>query len=344
VRLNVLGGGFMKRRLVVPLGLALFQCLLSVGAAGQTANSCIATNLFFWGDVIPPGWVCGPGEGPYSMLCTGPSGKCPQMSWCPTCQAFVPVGGKPINLTNGNTYIQEVDVKVPGLGNGLMLQRTWNSVWPSTISNFQTGMFGPNWRSSYEERVFLSGNYMVYLRGDGSYWFFGTSNGSTWTLAAPANVVATLTQGSTYWTLTFQNGEQRQFSVASGSLTALIDRNGNTTQLSYDSENRLVTVTDPVGRHLYFSYLNNSGNSPVSSVTSDIGLTLSYTYDSQGRLTQVTKPDLTTISFQYNTSSLITAVLDTNGNTLESHTYDSQGRGLTSSRASGVESVTVSYQ
>jgi YD repeat-containing protein len=54
-------------------------------------------------------------------------------------------------------------------------------------------------------------------------------------------------------------------------------------------------------------------------------------------------PDLSTISFTYNGQSLITAVTDSNGKILESHTYDAKGRGLTGARAGGVEAVTVSY-
>jgi YD repeat-containing protein len=121
-----------------------------------------------------------------------------------------------------------------------------------------------------------------------------------------------------------------------------VDRNGNATQVSYDSQNRLATVTDPASRHLYFSYGNNS-STLVTGVTSDFGTALSYAYDGQGRLAQVTEPDLTTISFAYDGNSMITTVTDSNGKVLESHTYDSFGRGLTSSKANGVEAVTVSY-
>jgi YD repeat-containing protein len=181
-----------------------------------------------------------------------------------------------------------------------------------------------------------------YARADGSFWsflFYGST--PAYHLAAPANGRAALAYGTNNWTVTFENGEQRLFSTASGSLAQIIDRNGNVTQLSYDATNRLTTVTDPVSRHLYFNYGTNSNL--VASVTSDVSLSLSYLYDSQGRLVTVTKPDQTTVSFQYNGNSQITAVLDNDGKTLESHTYDSYGRGLTSARAGGVEAVTVSY-
>jgi YD repeat-containing protein len=104
-----------------------------------------------------------------------------------------------------------------------------------------------------------------------------------------------------------------------------------------------VTVTDPVSRTLTFTYGNSGFPNVVTSLGSSVGISLSYAYDTQGRLNQFTKPDQTTVSFAYNTQSLITAVTDSNAKTLESHTYDSSGRGLTSSRANGVEAVTISY-
>jgi YD repeat-containing protein len=248
------------------------------------------------------------------------------------------------SLPTGDTFIEENDVSVPGLSSGLTLSRKWNSIWPSTQLAFQTGYFGPNWRSTYEERIFVgSDNYIKYSRSDGSFWSFAYA-GAAYAPVAPANVSATLTVdvNHTYWTLTFQNGEQRIFSYSSGSLTSIIDRNGNTTQLAYDGINRLVTVADPGGRHLYFGYQNNSSYL-ITSVTSDVGISLSYTYDTQGRLSQVTEPDLTTVSFTYDSNSRIITVTDSAGKVLESHTYDSQGRGLTSSRANGVDAITVSY-
>src|SRR4029077_18533841 len=99
--------------------------------------------------------------------------------------------GQPINLANANTYITQTDIRLPGLGGGLNLARTWNSIWPLTQTGMVAFMFGPNWTSTYQERVFTgSDGYMKYARNDGSFWSFGvTQIGSTTTYgtAAPAN-------------------------------------------------------------------------------------------------------------------------------------------------------------
>lgn len=276
----------------------------------------------------------------YTAACP-PADAAPEA--CPWCQEQTGQASNPINLATGNTYIKQTDLRIPGLGGGLSIVRTWNSLWPATQTASQVGLFGPNWRSTYEERVFVgSDNYIKYARSDGSFWSFGYSGGG-WGVAAPANVSAFLTQGTSYWTLTFQNGEQRTFDNTSGNLLSVTDRNGNTTQLSYDGIGRLTTVTDPASRQLAFSYASDS-SFLVTGVTSNFGVSVSYSYDTNGRLLQVTEPDSSTLNFQYNSQSLITAVVDSNNKVLESHTYDSLGRGLTASRANGVEAVTITYQ
>src|SRR6266513_336730 len=294
---------------------AILQFGLSAPLVAQNANPCLAINMWYWPNQPPPGWfIYGPGPGPWFYYIAAWKATCaPQRGGrepkpeCPNC-------GSPISLATGNTFIRQTDVKLPGISGGLTLVRTWNSQWPSTQSSFQVGLFGPNWTSTYDERVFIgSDNYIRAMSSDGGFSSFGTSGSGTnsWTLAAPQNEYGvTMTTPSTstpYWQISFQNGEQKRFDGTSGMLTAIIDRNGNTTTLTYDSANRLVTVTDPASRHLYFGY-GSSSSHLVTSVTSDLGISLSYAYDTQGRLTQVTNPDLTTLSFTYNSQSQITAV------------------------------------
>lgn len=291
-------------------------------------EACVRYEVFYGECDLPTStYQCAPAAGPQE---TRPCGT----------------AGHPVCLANGNTIITQTDLRIPGLGGGLSLVRTWNSIWPSTQSEARIGLFGPNWRSSFEERVsYRLDGYMKYARSDGSFWSFGLSPtgnlAGPYLLAAPANVSASLVR-NTNWELTFQSGERRLFDYASGNLTTIVDRNGNTTTLSYDSAGRLTTVTDSASRHLYFNYSSGSSRL-VTGVTSDFGLSVSYSYDGQGRLVQVTEPDQSKISFQYDSNSLISAVLDSSGKALETHTYDNNGRGLTSSRANGVEAVTISY-
>jgi YD repeat-containing protein len=226
-------------------------------------------------------------------------------------------------------------------------------------------MFGGNWRSNYEDQIYVDpGGLVKYVHGSGDIWTLGlagvaNTNQTGWaywpySIIAPANGKVSLTynvpltNNTASWTLTFDNGEKRIFVINNnalptiGTLASIVDRNGNATQLTYDASNRLTTVTDPASRHLYFSYASPM-SSLVTGVSSDVGVSLSYAYDNFGRLTTVTRPDLTTVSFQYDGNSMISAVLDTNGKTLESHTYDSDRRGLTSSQAGGVDAITITY-
>ena len=338
----------ITKSLAAVFGFALF-CTCILRASGQS-QECFTYVSCGWSSfnsgcqpILPQTAYDCQSPGGFEAVCKVKTNSCHPASECPSCNH----AGHPVDLASGDTDIAQTDVRVPGLGGGISLVRTWNSIWPSIESANRQGLFGPNWRSTYEERIFTgSDGYMKYSRGDGSFWSFGFTgsgnNSNSFAVASPANQTATLVGSTTGWTLTFQNGEQRVFDITSGYLLSITDRNGNITQLSYDSASRLISVTDAASRHLYFAYASPSSY-VVSAITSDIGLSLAYAYDNQGRLVQVTKPDSTTVSFQYDSNSFISVVLDSNGKVLESHTYDNQGRGLTSSRAGGVEAVTISY-
>lgn len=340
----------MSKKLLLTFCLVGFCLCVLVSPVHAQSTSCTAPWYCSWYS-FSSGCVPYPPAGaynwqniaPWAFVVTYLTTKCaPPPCPCPGAGPSA-TGGGPIVLSSGDTYIQQTDVRIPGLSGGLTLVRTWNSLWlPQIVA--QAGLFGNNWRSTYEERVFVGpDNYIKYSRSDGGLWSFAYAGG-TYAPVSPGNATATLALSNDfkYWTLTFQNGEQRIFNYLGGYLIAIVDRNGNTTQVSYDALNRLATVTDPAGRHLYFGYPNGSSYL-VTSVSSDVGLSLTYTYDSQNRLTQVTYPDQTFVTFQYDSNSMITAVLDSAGKVLESHTYDSKGRGLTSSRAGGAEAITVTY-
>jgi YD repeat-containing protein len=336
------------KKLVLPLAVIVIAVCCGAALHAQSCIvpvSCGGYSLYYAAclPALPAGAYDCFTVGPFSAECS--LNICPPP--CPYCDAQ---GASPIHLSTGDTYITETDVRVPGLGGGLTLSRTWHSV-PFTSRSTQ-GMFGFEWTSTYEESIFVdTGNFVTLLRGDGSPWWFRFNtwdgNGNpTFSVGAPASQTAQLSeivmQAQPNWTLAFQNGETRVYDYFSGKLLSITDRNGNTTTLTYDASYRLATVADAASHHLYFSYATPTSYL-VTSVTSDFGVSLQYTYDGLGHLAQVTEPDLTTLSFQFDSSFRITSVLDSNGKVLESHTYNSCGQGLTSSRALGAEAITVQY-
>jgi YD repeat-containing protein len=346
----------MLNRIATALfGVTILLGVFSMSASAQS-NSCAAVVSCSWYStnsgclpILPKTVYACFTNGPWSAQCLAKTTVCAPVP--KECHCHAPAG-KPIDLATGDTYFDEADVQIPGLGGGLTLRRTWNSISFGTLP-----IFGGQWTSNFEESVYADPDgYLDYYRGDGSMWSFGFSgwdnNGNpNYAPAGPANRVATITQydnpnpTNPTWILKFQNGEQRVFDGISGKLLSITDRNGNVTGLGYDPSYRLTSVSDPAARHLYFSY-SSPGVFNVSNVTSDVGISLSYSYDSLGRLVQVTEPDGTTTSYQYsdlNNSNLITAVVDSNGKVLESHTYNLCAQGLTSSRALGVDAITVSY-
>jgi len=267
-----------------------------------------------------------------------PSLPCPP----PGCEAEV---GSPINVMNGNVWVSQHDYSLPGLGGGLSLDRTWNSLW-ATFRGSQpvAGMFGDSWRSTYEESLVSSGsNFIQYFRSNGDAWWF-QANGSSYQVTNPPNEHVTLAwNGATsQYVMTFADGTQRLFN-GSGYLTAILDRNGNQASVSYDASNRISQVTDAASRTLTFAHANASFPALATSATDASGTVATYSYDGSGRLSQVLYPDAAQLNFAYDGNNLLTSVTDAQSKVIESHTYDPSRRGLTSQRANGVDLVTVSY-
>ena len=243
---------------------------------------------------------------------------------------------EPINVTNGNMYLQQGDYALPSVGPGINITRTYNS------NSQRIGLFGRGWSSEYDESIVTYDANLARLnRPDGRAIYLGRPIGSSGVFAPiEKDFHGSLVQnGGTNSTVTTTDGSVRQFDSV-GKLISLADRIGNQTTLTYDNGGKLASVTDPFGRVLSFT---TNSNGQVVSISDTMGTVATYTYGGGNKLLSVTYADNSAFQFAYDGSSRLTSVTDALGNILESHTYDSQGRALTSEKQGGVERYTLSY-
>lgn len=250
---------------------------------------------------------------------------------CPLQQSV----GQPVNVTNGNMYLQQSDYHLPGAGAPISITRTYNSQ-SSTI-----GLFGRGWSTDYDEAIVSYDNNLKRPNEpSGRATYFGRAVGSSGPfLPLAGNFYGQLTQTTGGYTLALKDGTTKQFNTA-GKLLSITDRNGNQTTLAYNLSGKLSSVTDPFGRILSF-LININGS--VISIADTTGIVADYTYGAGGELLSVTYADNSAFSFGYDGSLRLTSVTDALGNVLESHTYDAQGRALTSAKHGGVELYTLNY-
>jgi RHS repeat-associated protein len=244
--------------------------------------------------------------------------------------------GEPINVATGNMWLVQNDYQLPGAGPFIRISRTYNS------TSQQVGLFGHGWSTDYDESVELfDSNNLRLILGSGQAVYFNRSGSGSF---APVQTdfsgsMEQNTDGT--FTLTHKEGSVHRFSSA-GKLLSITDRNNVQTVLQYVS-GVLASVTDASGRVLT---VTTNGSGRVTSLSDSMGNIANYTYGASQQLLTAEFPDGSKFQFTYGSSAngpVITSVTDALNNVLEAHTYDGQGRAITSERHGGVEKVTLSY-
>src|SRR5437588_260978 len=231
--------------------------------------------------------------------------------------------GRPVNITNGNVYLQQADFQLPSAGYGILISRSYNSI----SSNI--GLFGRGWTTAYDERVATnSSNQMQLTMPDGRLISFATPDFF-------GQIVKHLDNS---YTVTFKDGRVHRFSV-SGKLLSMSDRNGNQTNLGYDSNGSLVSIADAFGRMLT---ITSDVSGKVLSISDSMGTIATYNY-SGNNLQSVTYADNSGFQFSYDGNSRMTLLSDALGNIIESHAYDVRGRANSSETQDGVERYALNY-
>ena len=241
--------------------------------------------------------------------------------------------GKPVRVTNGDVYLQQTDYQLPGIGPSLNVARSYNS------RSQQVGLFGRGWSSNYDQSIQTYSSTFAGLKAaDGRVTYFSRGNSPAGLLPLEGDFHGQI-GGSANLTLTMNDGSVEQFNSA-GKLLSSMDRNGNATSLTYDTNGILLSVTDPFGRVLS---VTTNANGRVTSLSDSLGTVATYAYGASNELLSVTYADNSAFNFAYDGNLRLTTVTDALGNIVESHTYDGQGRGITSEKQGGVEHYSLSY-
>ena len=247
--------------------------------------------------------------------------------------------GNPINAATGNKFQVERDFTGAPVTQ-LALIRYYNS------QDTTAGAFGTGWRSTWQRSVnALSPTAVTVTRADGRADVF-TLNGNTW--QADPDVTSRLTtmlnssNQQIGWRV-ITNDDTVETYALTGQLTAVTTRAGLTTTLSYNASAQLTAVTGPFGDKLSFAH-DASGR--IISMTAPDGGIYSYAYDGNNNLISATHPDGSIRKYVYGNASFIhalTAIIDENGNTFASWTYDAEGRAVSSQHAGGADLTKVAY-
>ncbi|GEM_PF-2156334 len=199
-------------------------------------------------------------------------------------------GDPAIHPFSGEVQLQTVDMFIPGRGLDFIWARTYRS-----RTTARQGMTY-SWTCSYDVSVSQTSDGITVFDGTGRSDVYSLGSNGVYSCSGFFNE-GQLTKG--VFTLTFPDTGRWVFnpmdsSATAGKLAQIVDRNGNTMSLSYDTSGRLSQIVDDLGRTNTMAY-NSSGQ--LSTVTDFSGRTVTYQYyiggkpgGSAGDLQSVTSP------------------------------------------------------
>lgn len=244
-------------------------------------------------------------------------------------------GGNPISHASGNKY--QIESDYVGVGPlPLVFERHYNS------QRTRVSYIGINWRHTYDRAVERKGNSVKVYRPEGGVVPF-TLVGSVWQ-SVSANTMSLKQVTSGAWELTSQDDSVESYD-SEGKLVKITDRAGFSLDLTYyPSTNKLQRVIDRFGRALNLEYYADSGL--LFKVTDPAGKEYIYGYNNQsGNLTSITYPDKTSIQYLYENVKYVhalTGIKDGKGVKYASYEYDdATGRATRSVHIGGVNDTKI---
>ncbi len=239
-----------------------------------------------------------------------------------------------VSAFSGDVQQQVVDLAVEGRG----LDFIWARTYHSRLG--RTGSATNGWTFSYDIHLQPLGGDIVIHDGTGRPDRYMLQTNGVYTCP---ELFCEGTLSKAGFRLTFADTGHWDFnpldsSVIAGKIARIVDRNGNTVSLNYNTSGRLVEIVDDLGRMTTVAY-NTAGQ--LASVTDFSGRVVRYAYDGHGDLVACVSPPVSgtpngndfpdgkTTTYTYSTGTstesekhLLLSVVDALGQTTASCGYD----------------------
>jgi RHS repeat-associated protein len=192
-----------------------------------------------------------------------------------------------VYLHNGEFYLRDVDLEIPGRGFNYQFVRSYRN---GVTFN---GPLGYNWEFNYNRRLVIMGASV--LRMDGFNRADEYTLNPDGSFKAPTGFYTSLVRTSDGGFVEREPGGTMIFYSAPDArgvavMTHVTDRNGNTMRFVYNAQNQLIRVIDTLGRPIEYRY-NDQGR--LIEVSDFIGRTIRFEYDGNADLVAVTSPAVT---------------------------------------------------
>ena len=238
----------------------------------------------------------------------------------------------PVNTATGNYVYSRKDFVIPGKGMPLVFERHYNS------QDAQDGPLGYGWSHTYNTTLAVNVQGTVTVRwGDGKVETW-TQDGSGGFIPQQGLFDTLIDHGDGNYTLKKKDQSQYNFDV-SGRFVSIVDKNGNTVSLTYTSGN-LTQMTDTAGRQIAYTY---DANNRIIQITDPIDRTIGFDYSASGDLISMTDMNGNSTSYTYDANHQVLTIVDPRGNTVVANVYDDLKRVVVSQKDAKQGQTTYSY-
>lgn len=232
--------------------------------------------------------------------------------------------GDPVNANTGNFVYEKEDLVVSGAV-PLKFRRFYNRI------DERSGVMGKGWRHNYEIRLIMEEDRYVLLKGDGQEeTYLREENGEAAPLFGMPGRLRRTEDGYEYQTW---NNQEYVFDQE-GRLVQTREKNKKRLGFSYDSQRRLVRVSNCHGAWLDYQYDRNTGM--LVQVRDHTGRKIALSYE-LGRLKEVRNGTEDRYQYDYDKEKRLYRIRNPRGVYVLENEYDEKGRTIRQAFADGGE-------